>query len=207
VATLTRESLSTWDRGEIADLSRSHPEHVPASGTLLLGGASPHAISALETRLEVSLPPSYRDFLALSNGTHTVWSLTNVPDEPVPSWLGLWSCEYVDWFAKRHRDWIDIWTVNVEEQHDGIPDDVYFDYTLPQDSFQVRVEHLDGALQIAGCRQGEVLLLNPHAQSSDGEWEFWYFGIHIAGAYRLKSFADFFEPRARAAVTTVGMPV
>lgn len=206
MATLTRAVLEAWSASELIVLREHHPEDVPGTGSLLVAGAEPEEISALERRLDATLPPSYRSFLKFSNGTRTVWNTGNTPDEPVPSELGFWSCEYVDWFARYHADWVELW-IDSDAGDQRLPDDLYFDYSRPQDSDAIRVEHLDGALQISGCRQGEVFLLNPHARSHVGEWELWYLGTHIAGAYRLRCFADFFRPEAQRAITPVGMPV
>jgi hypothetical protein len=59
------------------DIRDQLPEEVVASGWLGFAGATEAEIQALQQRLGVQLPPSYRDFLAASNGWRTTgWAIT-----------------------------------------------------------------------------------------------------------------------------------
>ncbi|NMG10908.1 SMI1/KNR4 family protein [Brasilonema sp. UFV-L1] len=67
-------------------------------------GATDTEISALETRLKSTLPPSYRNFLTASNG----WcKLDNMIDR-------LLSTQEVDWLASKDQEGINAWMSGVE---------------------------------------------------------------------------------------------
>jgi len=87
---------------ELSELRITDPQllaRLSAGGTsrswLWETGATESQITALEQRIGRSLPPSYRSFLAESNGFQA-------PDIFIPQ---LYSTEAVDWFRIRHADW------------------------------------------------------------------------------------------------------
>jgi cell wall assembly regulator SMI1 len=75
------------------------PEEVIASGWLGYPGASEAELRATESRLGVRLPPSYREFLSVSNG----WRLFS---EFIPQ---LWSTQQIEWLIKRQFENIVAW--------------------------------------------------------------------------------------------------
>ena len=52
---------------------------------------------------------------------------------------------------------------------------------------------MNNALQISDQFEGTVILLIPDVVDGDGEWEAWYFGPAVAGAWRFPSFQEFME--------------
>src|SRR5262245_21740975 len=76
------------------------PDEAVRSGWLGFPGANEEEIAELEARLGTRLPPSYRSFLAVTNGWHHVGGFIE----------RLWSTDKVAWFRERHRDdWITPW--------------------------------------------------------------------------------------------------
>ena len=144
------------------------------SGCLSNPGAAKAEIEALEKRLGKQLPPSYRSFLAVTNGLV-------LPFEG----FDLWPVEKVDWFINTEREWAEVW-----HQDFAVPDDLYFQYGDNQDCIHFRAEYLKTALQISSTQDGYVLLLNPEVVDEDGEWEAWLFGNKLPGAYRYRLFTD-----------------
>lgn len=148
-----------------------------------LPGASEEQIIAAETRLGITLPPSYRTFLKVTNG----W--LDFPDN-----LRLRSTEEIEWFCTENQEWIDDWTV----VDISVSDDKYFVYNNDKikRSMLVRGEYMQTALQISDEKDGTVALLNPKVIYQN-EWEAWILSNHYAGAYRCRSFLDMW--------TTLGM--
>lgn len=111
-------------------------------------GAAESEIAALEKRLRRALPPSYRAFLAESNGWrqwgHFIFKL--------------WPCREVQWFRKRNRDWIDAYTQD-EDEEDDISDKEYFVYGKRQDCVNFRRRYLKTALEISDVGDSAILLL------------------------------------------------
>lgn len=88
------------DRDRAADLSESALE----TGWLGAPGAKDEDIAALESRLGVSLPPSYRSFLKTTNG----WGPTSFALDRL---LGT---NEVRRFAESEPEWVQIWSNNEE---------------------------------------------------------------------------------------------
>ena len=142
-------------------------------------GASEEQLRSTEKRLNVALPPSYRNFLKASNG----WNYFLFGDA-----FRLYSSEGVCWFRSGNQEWIDIWVDSLQESA-PIPDEQYFVYgerQLPS----VRVEYMQSSLQVSEVLEGSVVLLNPNIVDTRGEWEAWIFSNSIPGAYRYPSFAE-----------------
>jgi cell wall assembly regulator SMI1 len=72
---------------------------VITSGWLGYPGASAEQIASAELRLGKPLPPSYREFMRVTNG----WRRTSPFIEQV------WTAEQVKPFAIENQEWIDIW--------------------------------------------------------------------------------------------------
>lgn len=141
-------------------------------------GASEEELSAVEARLGMILPPSYKHFLRASNG----WRFYSLR-------IGrFWSTQEVQWAWPASQWWIEI-----AEQGYGkrkIPDSRYFLYGPEQQTTSLRVEYLRHTLEISEETDERICLLNPKIVFEDGEWEAWRFGAKIPGAERFRSFED-----------------
>ena len=144
-----------------------------ASGWLGAPGATEEQVAAVETRLGVPLPPSYRSFLLTSNGFLQ-------PTNLVPRLL---STDEVDWFSARHQDVINAWSLGVRLGGSAANDPASFEHYLPT------------ALQVSEIEHGgtAVYLLNPRVVDESGEWEAFYFAHWIPGVVRFPSFSALME--------------
>ena len=156
------------------------PNEALESEWLGFPGASEEQIIAAETRLGTTLPPSYRDFLKVTNG----WL-------DYPSIIELWPIEKIDWFSVKNQEWIDIWLDYCPEE---ASDEEYFNYeydwwywTQP-----IRTKYMQTALQISDDDDSEVVLLNPQIIHND-EWEAWIFSCHAPGINRCRSFKEMLQ--------------
>lgn len=171
------------------------PHDVVVSAWLGYDGASEQEIVALEKRLGRRLPPSYRTFLAASNG----WRQCG------PSILKLWPCAEVRWFREHNQDWIDAYE---HPENSGIeivgPDgqplkaapvaaEEYAIYGDEQNPCLFRVQHLQSALEISDIGDSAILLLNPEVVNEEGEWEAWLFANWLPGARRYRSFRELMQ--------------
>ncbi len=174
-----RPFLEQWSREQLEDAEyrQSLPPDVVNSGWLGYPGATEEQIAAAEARLGVTLPPSYREFLSVTNG----WRRTTSRMER------LWSTEEIEWFAVRHQDWIDIWVE--ESKGPTAPDEEYFIYGPGQSSVSMREEYLQSALEIGeiGDWDSAIYLLNPQVVTPEGEWEAWFMATWLPGAARYRS--------------------
>jgi hypothetical protein len=157
-------------------------------GTVLMAPASEADIADLEGRLGVSLPPSYRQFLRQSDGA---WAMSDVgaldPDQPWSPQPGLLPTSDVGWLRDRETEMARAYEEDPLEL-DGLPDEVYFDYSLEQDPVWFRREHLPGTLAISSYEDREMVLLNPAVQFDNGEWEVWHYSDQFPGVIRYPSF-------------------
>ncbi len=197
--------LGQWSQELIAisKYATQLPKSVRESGWLGFPGASEEQIRQLESRLRVSLPPSYREFLKVSNG----WRQTT------PFIYRIWSIDEVDWFSLRHHHWIQFFTdTHLRNRHEKswgtqnqngstqiphIPDSEYFLYGEAQDCSKIRLEYLNSSLEISEKGESAIYLLNPEVVTSDGEWEAWFFGDWLPGADRYISFQEMMEAEYR----------
>jgi hypothetical protein len=138
------------------------------------------AVAAAEDRLKQTLPPSYKQFLAHSDG----WLA-----EP----FRLGAVEEIKPFLLAAPDLADAWP---EDPPGGIADADYFVYGPAQRKTGLRRAYvLDAqAISVPIGSRNDWCLLNPHVVFADGEWEAWLFSRAIpAGALRFRSFAGLFE--------------
>jgi hypothetical protein len=176
----TKAALS---QGEFVELVQLGEPHSPMLAALLADeslstkGASAAQISALETRLGNALPPSYKAFLAASDGLLVADQCFNF----LPS-------ADVRWFAQDNQLWIDAWHDEGEE----LDDERYFTYGDDQDCVWMRNRYLQTALQVSDTWDGDVVLLNSDVKFGE-EWEAWLFGNKLPGAIRYRSFAELIE--------------
>ncbi|MCI1189057.1 SMI1/KNR4 family protein [Hymenobacter sp. DH14] len=149
------------------------------SGWLGFLGAAESDLQALEQRLGVPLPPSYRAFLAASNGFGPVdcfiWRLFPVAE--------------IDWLVNKDKEIVEIW----EQDDDAdITDEQYFDPESRQDARYTRSRYFRRCLMVSDWGDAGFLALNP-AVENDGEWEAWHFANWHPGAVRYHSFIDLMQ--------------
>jgi hypothetical protein len=141
-------------------------------------GATEAALAALEQRLHITLPPSYRAFLQASDGfgplDYFIWRLKPSAE--------------VDWLVKTDADLVEMWESEVETLP-SVPDEEYFIYGDEQNQVQVRGEYFRGLLLVSDWGDAGFVALNPDVQHQ-GEWEAWHFANWIPGAARYRSFAE-----------------
>ncbi len=135
--------------------------------------ASKQEIRDLEDRLGMTLPPSYKSFLLVSNG----WRRTTFAIDRIRP------AADVNWFRIENEQWVEVYA----ESGSDLPDETYYDY--PQGcASDHRSEHMEFLVQVSDVDDG-VYLLNPEAVTPDGEWEAWFFANWVPGAIRYPSFA------------------
>jgi hypothetical protein len=181
-----RGLLSKWSE-EIINSSDAEylnlPSEVVEAKWLGYPGASEPTIAAAEARLGKTLPPSYREFLRVTNG----WRNTS------PFIDKLWSVEELDWLSARNQSLIDVWAETLDTVP-PIPDEVYFVYGDKQDGvLSMRAEYLKTALEVSDWGDSAIYLLNPQVVTPDGEWEAWFFANWIPGATRYRSFWEMMQ--------------
>jgi hypothetical protein len=171
--------LQAWSTAMLQDpeFREYLPTEMRARGWLGRPGATPAQIAQAEQRLGTTFPPSYRDFLRVSNG----WNFLDGSIEKV------YSTEEVDWLRVRHQPWIDM---VLSSDTYPVSDEQYFVYGEQQDAAYFRRQYLATTLQLSEMAEVSVLLLNPEVVTSEGEWEAWYYASWLAGASRYRSFAD-----------------
>lgn len=168
------------------DIAADLPPEVVASGWLGYPGATEEQLAAAEARLRTSLPPSYRSFLAVTNGWRHASS----------SIYRLWSTEEIEWFSVRNQDWIDAY-VGTSEDLASLPDEEYFVYGEKQYALVFRPEYLQTALEISDVGDSAIYLLNPQVITTDGEWEAWFLANWLSGARRYRSFRELIQANYR----------
>ncbi len=169
-------------RLEDSEVAVDVPDSMVEAGWLGEPGASEEQIEAAERRLGVRLPPSYREFLAESNGFRQlspfIWRLRGTTD--------------IDWFRTRNMEWIEAYQfaddISPEEHREA-----------PLNSGLWRAAYLRSCLQISDEGDSAVVLLNPEAVTPEGEWEAWFFANWIPGVRRYRSFRDYLEHELKSA--------
>lgn len=140
------------------------PPEAIESGWLGLPPASEDQIAAAEARLGVKLPPSYREFLGVSNG----WRFLANPYVEV-----LRPGEELEYFPVRNRQWITSM-------------DLFSDAESRQELYGFTDGELEGSIELTESREG-TMLLNPRVITPDGEMEAWFFESE-GGVERFPSF-------------------
>jgi SMI1 / KNR4 family (SUKH-1) len=187
----------------LENMQQTHlPENIVQSRWLGHSGATQAQIISTETRLGITLPPSYRAFLQTTNGWEHI----------TPFIYRLWSTDEIEWFAVRHQAWIDASIekflahfatrksidnssngANHRSEILGISDEDYFVYGSAQNCMNLRAEYLQTALEISSKKESAIYLLNPQVISADGEWEAWFFCDWLPGADRYRSFQEMMQ--------------
>lgn len=126
-------------------------------------------ILAAEAHLDVKLPPSYREFLTVSNG----WQF--MAD---PYIVGLRPVEQIERFPVRNQEWLDIIKSFPADQNGS-------------NIYSISNEELEATIEISESAEG-TLLLNPNVVSPDGEMETWFFESEL-GIQRYPSFWEMMQ--------------
>ncbi|HZG65791.1 MAG TPA: HEAT repeat domain-containing protein, partial [Herpetosiphonaceae bacterium] len=154
------------------------PPEVIAAGWLGYPGATEEQIAAAEARLGTTLPPSYRDFLKVSNG----WRMTTSFIER------LRSTEEIEWYRREDPETVAIWS---GFEDDPVSDEEYLVYGDGVDQ-PVRGSYFRTALAVSDYGDG-IYLLNPRTVTAEGEWEAWFFAPWSLGATRYRSFWEMMQ--------------
>jgi hypothetical protein len=176
-----------WDialREALPKYARLVPE-AEARGSVLRPGATESQIAAAEDRLEVALPPSYRAFLAVSDGADA----------------GVFGADHVERWYGEHRnalfgtetlrpsnEWVD-WLVRMWLQNLR---DLAHRQKSPAEGAPTQVMDFEPGLHavaLAEPQQDATLALVPF----EGEWQVWWFFHDGVTAYL--SFAEFLRDR------------
>lgn len=179
-----RDLLVEWNPEILAtpELRDLLPPEVIATGWLGYPGATEEQIAQAEARLGVRLPPSYREFLMVSNGWRVLTRFI----------YQLWSTDEIEWFRVRNQDWIDAWGAGSGGRR-RVPDSEYFVYGPAQSVLTMRAEYLETALEVSDVGSDAIYLLNPQVVTPEGEWEAWFFASWLPGAERYRSFWDMLQ--------------
>jgi hypothetical protein len=156
------------------------PEAVIASGWLGYPGVSTAQLEEAEERLGRRLPPSYREFLQVTNGWRGGW---------MPHWL--WPLEEVEPFCTREPDWAKVW-LEGRGQAD-LTEAEHLASRARHDPVHFRRAYLRTAIQVSEAWDGNVYLLNSEVVTAEGEWEAWLFGNKLPGAERWPSFWEMLQ--------------
>lgn len=147
-------------------------------------GATEEQILSAEARLSVKFPPSYREFLKVTNGL------------PFVSKYGFkfYSTDEIYSDTAGVLDDVDIW-IEAYEEGDPVTDEEYFVYGEEQNPNYFRPKYMQTALEISDCdcdyNDNGVCLLIPQIITSGGEWEAWIFDSKMGGgAWRYRSFDE-----------------
>lgn len=156
-----------------------------AAGWLGKPAATEAELEALERRLLCKLPPSYRSFLATSNGFG-----------PISCFIyDLCSTDEVNWLAQKDPELVEMWEDDpgiLSADDPDLEDDPYLCYdNLPPEGV-IRPGHMRQCLMISHWGDAGFLTLNP-AQQHEGEWEAWHFANWHPGALRYRSFAELMQ--------------
>jgi hypothetical protein len=174
-----RPLVERWDERVRRDVSRFDRLVAESRdrGSVLREPASEEEIAAAESRLGVRFPPSYRSFLAISNGANA--SSSGADKEPGNA-EGFVRVDELQFMASAAPWTVEAWTSGTVDMHE-------------------RHECGDHFVDIGDFRPlGEGLLINRPASTSYDilvprkgrtEWEFWLLEHSDAGA--IGSFADF----------------
>lgn len=146
-------------------------------------GATEAELTQVEERLQQWLPPSYRSFLAASNGFGPIGYFI----------YDLYSIAEVDWLAVKDAFVVELWEEDlVPEDNPELADERYLRYDSSQNAGILRPGHMRQCLMISNWGDAGFLALNPAIQH-EGEWEAWHFANWNPGAVRYRSFAELMQ--------------
>lgn len=161
------------------------PAEMIEAGWLGYPPATEKELVKLEKRLKTPLPPSYREFLLVSNG----WKF------PGAFIYDMLPADKVGWFRKLHGDWIEAWLEG--EETVGEPIEVTHEehcvYGPDQNCCKFRTQYWRETLAISEIGDSAIYLLNPKVVNANGEWEAWFFANWSPGATRYRSFGEMMQ--------------
>lgn len=141
-------------------------------------------IIATENRLGVNLPQSYKDFIIATDGSY------------IPKWLlnGVYSdflfpIEKINWLKKLSPQLV--YEAYAADPDISVEDEEYYRYDKKQDDYAYRLEYLEYCIKLntdSGSGEYEILL-NQKEQTSDKEFEAWFFYTGEGNVLRYTSFA------------------
>jgi hypothetical protein len=169
-----------WDtlvQQQIAPGEEPVPE-ILAMGSVLREPASGVVIAAAEARLRVSLPPSYRTFLLMSNGAYAdpegviTISRTRMTRSR-PAGLGLLPAEEIEPFAQGDPDLYQVWA----EQVGSLGASIKYDGDEVADFAALT----RGAVLIGSAGDGATVLVRA---TRAVEWQLWIFQKELVTGYK-----------------------
>lgn len=144
--------------------------------------ATSAAISALEERLQLELPRSYKNFLSVSNGFQLVQpTIGGLYCVDAIERLTVLDSQLIEGFGQGYQVFGEVATVS---------DSDYLQYDELQDTASFRLESLPSTIVVGGASAQGYYLLNPDIIFENGEWEAWVFANWLPGARRSPSFLD-----------------
>jgi len=178
--------LRNWSKEQIAKFSEAQravfPKEVFESQWLGFDGATNEEILATEERLGIRLPPSYRNFLKVSNG----WRLISTG-----AWSALLPVDKIGWFRdvdSKHMNICIEFAIQQRELREIRDPGGEFEEDEDSDMPMIPPEDFRAALQINDGHE-TTILLNPNHRTPKGEWEL----LEISADFGLrhKSFKSF----------------
>ena len=152
--------------------------------------ASPIEIQTAETRLGIRLPPSYREFLEVSDGWRTTGYFLD----------RLWPVTEVQRLSDRNAMMVNA-LMESDEKAEPLTDEAYRAYG-PGLHQPPRMKYLNNAIELGNCDSGEIYcLLNPEVGFTDREFEIWHFDLEDLSR-RFPSFWEFMQDEHSAFLTT-----
>ncbi|MBN3926743.1 MAG: SMI1/KNR4 family protein [Nostoc sp. NMS4] len=180
--------IREWSVKCINSLTEQKKSQLPSDiiQSMWLGypGTTEEQILSAEARLSVKFPPSYREFLKVTNGLNfvSIYGFKFYSTDEIYS--------YTEGVPDSAEAWIEAYEV------DPLTDEEYFVYGKEQDPNYFRPKYMQTALEISDCdcdynNDNGVCLLIPQVITSDGEWEAWIFDASMGGgAWRYRSFDE-----------------
>lgn len=171
------EALEDYEKEEL-------PQEVIESRWFGYPGATEEQIIKAETRLSVTFPPSYREFLKVSNG------LRAVTEDDIMG-IKFHSTEVVTWLATNEQELIDMFT---QQDKNPILDQEYFVYGESHNPYTYRSEYFQTLLDVGGSivAYNYYYSLNPQIITNQGEWEAWWFD-RLSPPYSVQRYPSFSE--------------
>jgi hypothetical protein len=144
-------------------------------------GASDTEIQSHESRLKTKLPPSYTEFLKVTNGFRQlncfVWNILPI--------------DKIDWLEKFDPAFFKLYSTEFKDAFNAT-DEEYFIYGEEQKMTDFRSDYLVNSLVVSEWGDAAILLLNPKVKFGD-EWEAWMFAVWHHGPVRYKSFEELMQ--------------
>lgn len=145
--------------GQLLERWRDELVQAGLTATAEAGSSDVAQVEALERRLGVRLPPTYREFLAICGGLPVTGALTE----------GLRPAERVGWFRDLEAEWVQIWR------------ETALDPEVPGPA----VELMNRALLVSEPGDQALLLDPDEIEPATGEWACYTFSNFAPGSHRV----------------------